>query len=105
MLFRSTNEGDEILNDKQIIVVPDILANAGGVTVSYFEWLQNRHAEEWGLSRVNQELNAKLQYATEKVLARHLEHKISLRTATYALALKRIADANECLGNKTYFQT
>lgn len=101
----TTNKADEILHDKKIIVVPDILANAGGVTVSYFEWLQNRHAEEWGLERVNHELNAKLQYATEKVLARHIEHNISLRTATYALALKRIADANECLGNKTYFQS
>jgi glutamate dehydrogenase (NADP+) len=100
----TTNEGDAILQDKGIFVVPDILANAGGVVVSYFEWLQNRHAEEWALDRVNEELKKKMRYATERAMMRHLNHKIPLRTATYALALKRIGEANDSLGNRGYFQ-
>ena len=101
----TTNEADEILRDKGVILVPDILANAGGVCVSYFEWLQNRHAEEWDDVTVNNRLRTKMKYATEKVMARHLKLNIPMRTATYVLALKRIADATECLGNKYYFQT
>lgn len=101
----TTNEADEILRDRGVIIVPDILANAGGVCVSYFEWLQNRHAEEWDNVTVNHRLKAKMKYATEKVMARHLKFNIPLKTATYVLALKRIADATECLGNKYFFQT
>lgn len=99
----TTNDADSILKDKGIFVVPDILANAGGVVVSYFEWLQNRHAEEWDGDRVDKELKKRMMYATEKSMARRFEHDISLRTATYVLALKRIAAATECLGNKGYF--
>ena len=100
----TTNKADEILKEKDVFVVPDILANAGGVVVSYFEWLQNRHAEEWSSERVNKELRKQMSLATEKVMARHFEHSIPMRTATYLLALKRIADANECLGNCKFFQ-
>lgn len=100
----TTNEADDVFKEKGIVVVPDILANAGGVVVSYFEWLQNRHAEEWDGDQVNNRLKAKMQYATEKMMARHMKHDIPMRTATYCLALKRIADATECLGNKGYFK-
>lgn len=99
----TTNTADQMLNDRGIIVVPDILCNAGGVVVSYFEWLQNRHAEEWDVIKVDKELKKKMAYATEKVMVRHLQNKISIRTATYVLALKRINDANKCLGVKGYF--
>jgi len=88
------NEGDDILKDRGIVVVPDILANAGGVAVSYFEWLQNRHAEEWDGDKVNHRLKNKMYYATEKMMSRHMKHNIPMRTATYCLALKRIADGN-----------
>jgi glutamate dehydrogenase (NADP+) len=98
-----TNEADMILNDKNIPIVPDILANSGGVAVSYFEWLQNKHGEEWDRDKVNDMLKKKMETATTKVMDRHIELNIPLRTATYVLALKRIAEANECLGTRGYF--
>jgi glutamate dehydrogenase (NADP+) len=98
-----TIEADPILNDKGIMVVPDIIANAGGVVVSYFEWLQNRHAEERDHDKIMKDLKDKMEYATEKMMQRHLEKGMSLRTAAYALALKRIGEATEALGTKNYF--
>jgi glutamate dehydrogenase (NADP+) len=99
----TTLEGDKILRDRNISVVPDILANAGGVIVSYFEWLQNRHAEEWTEAMVDTGLRDKIVNATSKTIKRTLQHNISIRTAAYALALKRIGEANESLGTKDYF--
>ncbi len=99
----TTLEGDNILRSRGIPVVPDILANAGGVIVSYFEWLQNRHAEEWTEKRVDDGLREKIVMAASKTIKRALFHKISMRTAAYALALKRIGEANESLGTKDYF--
>lgn len=101
----TTNEADAVLNDKGVIVVPDILANAGGVVVSYFEWVQNRGGIVKTIDEVNLDLNKVMNYATHKVMERYIEHNISLRTATYALALRRIGAANECLGNKGYFRS
>ena len=99
------NAAEKVLEKKGTIIVPDILANAGGVVVSYFEWLQNRHAEEWDIERVEHLLKSKMQLATEKVMALKFEHDISIRTATYVLALERISNANECLGNSKYFKS
>ena len=99
----TTPEADQILNDKGIWVVPDILANAGGVVVSYFEWLQNRHAESRSHDKIEQDLKDIMHYATERIMVRHLEKGMSLRTAAYVLALKRIGQAKECLGTKNYF--
>ena len=100
----TTLEADAILEDKGIWVLPDILCNAGGVVVSYFEWLQNRHAEERTHEKIEHDLKSKMQYATEKMMNRHLEKGMSHRTAAYALALKRISEAKECLGTKNYFK-
>lgn len=101
----TTLEADQILEDKGIWVVPDILANAGGVVVSYFEWLQNRHAEERSHDKIEQDLQEKMHYAVDRMMVRHLEKGMSLRTAAYALALKRIGHAKECLGTKDYFKS
>jgi glutamate dehydrogenase (NADP+) len=99
----TTTEGDEILNRRGIKVVPDIIANAGGVVVSFYEWLANRHAEEKTHDEIMRGLESKMQDATEKMLLLHESKGISLRTAAYALALKRIGEATEALGTKNYF--
>ena len=95
--------GDQILEEKGVYVIPDILANAGGVVVSYFEWLQNRHAEDRTSKKIDSDLKNMMEYATEKVIERHFELNASLRSSAYVLALKRISEAKECLGTKKYF--
>lgn len=99
----TTTEGDVVLHERGAWVVPDIVANAGGVVVSYFEWLQNRHAEERTHDETISGLRKKMEQAAEKMMVRHLDKGMSLRTAAYALALKRIGDASEALGTKNYF--
>jgi glutamate dehydrogenase (NADP+) len=100
----TTNAADKILREKEVIVIPDILANAGGVVVSYYEWLQNRLGQERKLAQVDADLREMMKYATDKVMTIHQNNNIPIRTATYVLALKRIAQANECIGTKGYFQ-
>ena len=99
----TTLKADKILEDKGVFVVPDILANAGGVVVSYFEWLQNRHAEARTSEKIKTDLKDMMNYATDKMIVRHQGHGMSLRTAAYALALKRIGEAKEVLGTKHFF--
>ena len=86
----TTPEADEILEKKEIMVVPDILANAGGVTVSYFEWVQNQQYYKWGLNRVRQELEFLITQAFEQVWQESVESKCSLRQAAYIIAIRRV---------------
>src|SRR3989344_6049579 len=88
----TTNEADEILKKKGILVIPDVLANSGGVAVSYFEWHQNMHEEEWTREDVFTKLQEKMKDATRSVYAASREYDVSLREAAYIVALKRLAE-------------
>jgi len=94
----TTPEADKILHSKGIYVVPDILANAGGVCVSYFEFIQDIHSYFWGLDRVNQELKKILVDAFENVYKISKEKNLPLRKAAYIIALSRVAKAVELRG-------
>lgn len=86
-------EADEIFHKKGIIVVPDILANAGGVTVSYFEWVQNRQHFKWDLSRVRGELDKIMLDSFNRVWSIAAEKKVPLRSAAYILGIGRVGRA------------
>ncbi|MFO0704677.1 MAG: Glu/Leu/Phe/Val dehydrogenase [Candidatus Andersenbacteria bacterium] len=88
-----TPEADTILDGKQIPVIPDILANAGGVTTSYFEWYQNQHDERWTREQVFTKLKAKMHAATQAVWSMSEGKKISLRRAAGVVAVQRLAEA------------
>jgi glutamate dehydrogenase/leucine dehydrogenase len=87
----TTMEADAILKEKGIIVIPDILANAGGVAVSYFEWYQNIHKEHWTKEDVFARLQALMDSAAEAVEAASREYGVTLREAAYLVAIKRLA--------------
>jgi glutamate dehydrogenase (NAD(P)+) len=91
-------DADEILDAQEKIVLPDILANAGGVTVSYFEWAQNRQFYRWNLDRVRQELEKTLTTAFEELWDMAKERNISLRTAAFMLGINRVARATRLAG-------
>jgi glutamate dehydrogenase/leucine dehydrogenase len=94
----TTPEADEILFKKGVFLVPDILANAGGVTVSYYEWLQNLTREYWTEEEVNAKLEKRIVTAFNDVHKISKEKKIHMRTAAYVLAVGRIAAAHELRG-------
>jgi glutamate dehydrogenase/leucine dehydrogenase len=86
----TTPEADEILDKRRVFVVPDILANAGGVIVSYFEWVQNREGFYWDEEEVNTQLFNRLRKAYLRTKKYSLEKKMSMRQAAYCLALEKI---------------
>jgi glutamate dehydrogenase (NAD(P)+) len=88
-----TSAADKILEERGIVVVPDILANAGGVIVSYFEWAQNLQQYSWDLSIVQDRLKSRLDRATAAVIKEAHERKSSLRLAAYTIATARVKDA------------
>ena len=93
-----TPVADAMLNDKGIVVVPDILANAGGVTVSYFEWVQNIQQFRWELDNVNEELHKRMVSATDDVFDRAEAEGTTLREAAFDIAVERVAHAAEIRG-------
>jgi len=82
-----------MLAEKGVHVLPDILANAGGVVVSYFEWVQDLHSEKWLLEEVEARLAVVMRRAFDAVTALATEKGVSLRRAAYALAMQRLAAA------------
>ncbi len=93
-----TPDADEVLEKRGIVVVPDILANAGGVTVSYFEWLQDIQSYFWDLDRIHQELERIMMKAFEEVWEVYQREKCGMRLAAYMLAVARVAKAVELRG-------
>ena len=94
----TTPEADEILYKKGIFVIPDILANAGGVTVSYFEWVQDLQEFFWDEHDINERLERIMMRAFDNVLKVSQEKKIMMRTAAYVLAVDKVAQATTIRG-------
>ena len=89
----TTHGGDQILLKKGVFVIPDILANAGGVVVSYFEWVQSAQKLAWQESDVNMRLRERMENSFQEVVKTKEEHKTDMRSAAYLLAVRRVADA------------
>lgn len=89
----TTPDADRILHSKNTMVIPDILANAGGVTVSYFEWVQNRQGYYWSAEEVKTKLEKMMVAAFNAVYEMHQKHKVDMRTAAYLYSVERVAKA------------
>ncbi len=98
-----TSDADLILNAKNILVIPDVLANAGGVTVSYFEWVQNKAGYYWTENEVHQRLQEIMVRSFNAVYEFMLQSKIDMRTAAYAYAINRLGEAISAQGTQNYF--
>ncbi len=94
----TTPDAHRLLHERGVFVVPDILANAGGVTASYFEWVQDRHGYFWPEQEVNDRLVAKMTAAFELVLRTALKYRVDMRTAAYIVAIDRVATVTRMRG-------
>ncbi len=95
----TTAEADSILDEKGILVVPDILANAGGVTVSYFEWVQNRLGYYWTEERVNRRADRAMKLAFDNIYAASEKYNINMRLAAYVVALDKVSTTLKLRGS------
>lgn len=93
-----TPEADEALRERGVLVLPDILANFGGVVVSAFEWLQDRRHERWDEDTVNDRLRERIETATDATLDRAQEHHTTARRAAYAIALESVLSSARARG-------
>ncbi len=98
-----TSSADTILESKDIKVFPDILVNAGGVTVSYLEWVQNRNGLYWSLNEVKEQLKSRMITETQEVWKIATKSDVSFRTAAYIHALDRLNDAMSAKGTRDYY--
>jgi len=94
----TTPDAHDYLYKRGVFIVPDILANSGGVTASYFEWVQDRHGYFWTEQEVNERLEAKMHQAFHAVRQTALDFKVDMRTAAYIVAIKRVADVTRVRG-------
>jgi glutamate dehydrogenase (NAD(P)+) len=94
----TTAGADSILDEKEVFVIPDILANAGGVTVSYFEWVQDRGGYFWSEETVNDRLTDIMTRSFADVLKLSMQHKVNMRTAAYMLSISRVATVHRLRG-------
>jgi glutamate dehydrogenase (NAD(P)+) len=94
----TTPDAHKHLHERGVFVIPDILANAGGVTTSYFEWVQNRHGYFWDEHDVNERLERKMHLAFHTVLDTALKYKTDMRTAAYVVAINRVAEVTKLRG-------
>ena len=89
----AAREADRLLHERGVIVIPDILANAGGVTVSYFEWVQDREEFFWSIDEINARLRRVMVRSFDDVHRTAMEHDVDLRLAAYMLSVSRVAEA------------
>jgi glutamate dehydrogenase (NAD(P)+) len=94
----TTAGADSILAEKEIFVIPDILANAGGVTVSYFEWVQDRGGYFWSEESVNDRLTDIMRRSFAEVLRSSIQHRVNMRTAAYMTSISRVAAVHKLRG-------
>jgi glutamate dehydrogenase (NAD(P)+) len=94
----TTPEADDILHEKGVLIVPDVVANAGGVTVSYFEWVQDFSSFFWSEDEINQRLTRIMREAFSSIWQVAEQHKTSFRTAAFIVACTRVLQAREVRG-------
>jgi len=94
----TTPDADAVLHQRNVFVIPDFLCNAGGVTVSYFEWVQNQRGMPWELEDVHRRLDRRMTRAFGEVLASARKHNVDMRTGAYCVAVGRVAEATRARG-------